>query len=203
MSTIQRQRVLWTGFPGSPGISTFYFTDAALSQAALGAFLAGVSAYLPPDVNLAVEATGDVLVAETGVLSGGWIGTNPSSNTGTGPVSHAAAAGFYVKWDTGTVLFGHHLRGKTYFVPCSDVNFSSQGNFDGTAASAISALAATFIAAHPGNLLVWSRPRAAVGAWTGPNGKLHKAVTARDGGTAPVENGTCMLLNAILTSRRD
>ena len=118
MTSIQRQRVVWTGFPGGPGLSTFYFTDAAASQSALRTFLSDMTLYLPPDVFMHVEPGGDVIDDATGVLTSVWAGTLLADLVGTGDASgYSCVSGFITRWETIAILAGRRLHGRTYFVP--------------------------------------------------------------------------------------
>ena len=85
MTQIQRQRVVWSGFKGGPGLSTFYFTDAASSQAALHDFFTGMLGSIPPDVHLHIEPGGDVLDDTNGTLLGVWAGTLQADMQGGAP----------------------------------------------------------------------------------------------------------------------
>lgn len=203
MTTIQRQRVEWSGFAGSPGISTFYFTDAASHQAALRTFLQSIRSLLPNTVTLNVQSGGDTFVVETGQLSGGWVGVGGDAILGIQGGPYAAPSGFEVRWDSNSVLFGRRGRGRTFFVPCAANALDIDGTLTSGAVLSVGNGARTLVAAVPANMQLWSRPRKATPAWTDVRGVLHPAKTARAGYIQPVATATVPDKAVVLRSRRD
>lgn len=204
MTAIQRQRVVWTGFPGGPGLSTFYFADAASSQGDLHAFLTAVSGSLPNDVTLTIQPGGDVIEDTTGALTAVWAGTFQAPITPAGSViGYAAPVGMLHRWETLTIRAGSRLRGRTYLVPVRSDAYQD----DGTILSAVLAgqvgAASTFVGAVTPNLLVWQRPRAASAAYVDGHGKSHKALASRLGSSAVVVTSSMPDKVVVLRSRRD
>lgn len=204
MTTIQRVRVLWTGFPGAPGISTFYFTDHSLQRASFGTFLEGVANSLPTDVLLTVPQTGDEIEAETGQLTGAWTAASvlaPIPGTASG--AYSAPSGFLINWNTETVIGGRRLRGRTFCVPATQAIYQSDGSITAAVVTGYAADAQTLLDVSSGNMLVWRRPREARVAYTDGQGRPHAAVAARAGAVAGITSATVPDMAAVLRSRRD
>ena len=89
MTAMQRQRVVWTGFKGAPGLTTFYFNDAAASQGAVHNFWSAMAVLLPSVVTISIEPGGDVIEDTTGALTGVWAGSLQA------PIVGGAVAGVY------------------------------------------------------------------------------------------------------------
>ena len=203
MASIERIRVAWTGFPGGPGISTFYALSGATAVAPISAFFQVLKTWLPIDIHTQVQSSGDVLESSTGALTGSWVGSGGgfAANDGQGPYS--AASGLTIRWDTGGIFSGRRLRGRTYIVPLVGSAFDTDGTPNSGVVASINVAAAALIAAVPGNLVVWQRPRPASLAWTDVHGRLHPAKTLRTGGEGSIILGTVVDKAAVLTSRRD
>lgn len=202
MVDIQRQRVRWSGFVGAPGISTFYFEDAAGHQSALKTFLDAIKTCLPSDVHMLIEPDGDVIDAATGDLTGAWTGTNEPESVGTESGGYAAPAGFQTRWNTGSIFNNHRVRGRTFWVPAASSVEQSDGSMVDSARATMETASNTFVAAVSGNLKVWVRPRRAQVAYTDGFGRPHGAITAADGASATVTSATVPDRLVILASRR-
>lgn len=204
MASIQRLRAVWTGFPGSPGLSNFYFTDAAASQGNLRAFFFAISGFLPPDVTVSVNPGGDVLDDATGTLTSVWAGTLQDPVVGSGPTEYAAPVGFLARWETLTIRSGSRLRGRTYLVPASSLTFNgTDGSIGELNLANIRAACFDFVGAVTPNMLVWQRPRAARAAYVDGYGKPVKALASRVGSSAVVTSSSVPDMAVVLRSRRD
>lgn len=203
MTTIDRIRVPWTGGRGGPGVSTFYALDGAAALAPLRTFFAYWTPLIVTGISWNFPGQGDTIVAETGVLSGTWAGTGQPVVVPTGgAANHSAATGAVVRWNTGAVLFGHRVVGRTFFVPGTKDLFD-----DGTINNAVlpdaGAAGNAMINAVPGNFVVWSRPFAGTPQWTDVHGRIHPAKAAHAGAVAPMVSATVPDLAVVLRSRRD
>jgi hypothetical protein len=80
MADINRVRVLWTGMPGAPGVSTHYLGVgvAAADLTAIRTFYNALITGLPNTLTLTVLGTGDKVDDETGELTGSWSATAPT-----------------------------------------------------------------------------------------------------------------------------
>lgn len=193
---IHRIRVAWTGFPGAPGVSTFYSLNPASDVPLLHGFFSTLENCLPADVTIQVEGSGDVLDETTGDLTGAWSTDIPEYIQGVVGGGYAAPAGVCIIWETGAIMDSSRLRGKTYIVPTAALVYQTDGSIDPSWMATITGAAASLAAES--NLVVWHRPRAARAA----DGS-RPAVTARSGGYASISGATVHDKIAVLTSRRD
>lgn len=203
MASLERLRVLWSGFKGAPGVSTFYFTDAVAMQGPLHAFLATLLDNMPPAVTLKIESSGDIISDVDGSLLGAWVGDNLPPSSGTVNGTFAGGAGFAVNWETGAIVGGSHVRGRTFFVPCASAALQGDGTVSDVLVNAIPGFVDTMLAGHAANMQIWQRPRLAAPAYSDRSGRVHPAITARNGGSAGVVSGSCPDLAVVLRSRRD
>lgn len=159
MADIQRMRATWDGFIGAPGLSTFYFVDAAAAQSAVRDFFTAVQSELPADVSVTVEGSGDTLDVATGTVTGVWSGTVPIPVSGTASGGYAAPAGQVVRWLTGS--FGSHgqITGRTFLVPTTSAAMAADGKVGAASTALVQAAADALVAAAADNYGVWSRPR--------------------------------------------
>lgn len=151
-----RVRVSWTGFPGAPGVSTFYEQSTITLPAKLRTFFEAIKAYLPSNVTLSYQSAGDIIEEASGGLGGDWSVTpTPANTTGTLGQVYAAPVGVVVNWRTGGIVNGHRVRGRTFLVPVQQD--TATGGPNPTAIAAIQAAAAALVVSAP-NMCVWSRP---------------------------------------------
>ena len=176
MVDISRVRATWTGFPGAPGVSTFYFasvTDADLNG--IAGFFNNLASRLPGDVHIQVAGDGDTLDEATGTLTGSWTGTAPGPTVGADGGGYSAPSGATVRWLTTFIHGGHRVNGRTFIVPFSGGSFATDGTLIPAAITQLQGAAAAFLAVAPANFQVWSRPRDATPAWTDVHGVTHAA----------------------------
>lgn len=187
MSNIAKIPVSWTGGPGGPGVSVFYSDAAAtIPTGALGTFFNAVKTLIPSPITWTIPNTGDIVDSSTGTLVGSWTqGTSTVVSASGSGSSYAAGSGAVVRWNTGGIVNGRRVRGRTFFVPVVGAIYSS-GRILGTQVAVFQAAANALVASSGPDLRIWHRPTAHVG------GSAH-AVTA-----AFVPD-----LAAVLRSRRD
>lgn len=158
MADIVRVRVEWNGLTGLPGISTFYVgtTDADISE--LVTFFTAIRGVFPTGLTWTIPSTGDVLTAETGVLTGTHIFTGSGSVTGNGGnLAYAAGVGLRVRWLTGAVVDGRRVVGTTFLTHLLSSNYDTSGTIDDTDRGVIQTAASAFVASgSPWG--VWHRP---------------------------------------------
>lgn len=189
MANINRVRVALGGFPGAPGVSTFYATEVVALRAALNALYVGWCGSFPNVVTWTIETVGDIIDPLDGNLVGTWNDSTPFYGTGLGGTgAYAAPAGIVANWNTGSVLDGHRLTGRTFMVPIMPGTFQNDGTIDSTSLASLRALCTTFVGATAGNFVVWHRPR---------------VTPARAGGYSVVTGSTVNDRVAVLRSRRD
>lgn len=204
MASLDRVRVKWVGtFTGQPGVSTFYFLDAAAHLSHLKDLYGLILNYIPTDVTILVENAGETIESTTGDAVGSWTGTDPGAAPGADSGTYAAPLGALFQWNTDTYLSGRRLRGRTYIVPLGASAFDADGNLDNGFLGVARGAAASQLALFAGDLVVWQRPRPAFPSWTDKYGRFHSAVAARGGGYAAATSSAMPDFAAVLRSRRD
>jgi hypothetical protein len=184
-------------------VSTFYAADANVAQEAIKAMFTTLNPDLPSATAITVAAAGDIIRDTDGQLVGGWVGDTLTPQGGGDTGGYNAAAGFQIKWLTAAFLDGSRVVGRTYFVPASRTCFDTAGNVIAATRTRAAGAGSVLAFAVPGNLCVWRRPRAAVPAWTGPDGRLHPAIAARAGVAVPITGCEVPAKAVVLRSRRD
>lgn len=198
MANVNRVRAAFEGFPGGPGVSTFYCLNPEAFLPVLRGWLQDFAGYLPLTVGVQVEATGDIIDSISGVLTGTWNAALPERVNGAATGSYAAPAGVCVNWLTGTVLDGHRLRGRTFMVPLGGSTFDGDGTLNAVALAGIRLSSSNFVTAAAANLVVWHRPILA-----GTLNAAGQPVAPRAGGHAVVTSSRVLDKVAVLRSRRD
>lgn len=190
MATILRVRTSFAGtMPGLPYLGTFYFaslgdpiTEAASAVTATGTFWNAVDAQFPdelswsvqPDVAFINEVNGELVQLVTVAAPPSGVGTQTDEFL---PTANQAL----LTWNTGQVVGGRLLKGKT-FVPGITEAQVSNGALMSFYRTVVNNAAAALIADVSTSLMVWSRK----------NG-TSRAATA----------GTTATKVAVLRSRRD
>lgn len=153
---MRRVRIPWNTGAGGAGLSTFYTLDSVDATVELNTFWNAVKAVVSDTVNFSVPSNGDVLDAATGALTGAWTGGTAGTYTGTSHGAYAAGCGAFIKWNTGIVVNGHRVKGRTFIAPILSAGY----DVDGTIASGYLSIiqnAATTLAGS-GKIYVWHRP---------------------------------------------
>ena len=194
--TIDRIRCTWTGFPGAPGVSTFYSLAATADITTLHGFFQNIKPDLPADVTIEVPTSGDIIDETTGELTGGWSGGSGGTSTGEDSGTYPAPVGAAVTWETGVVMDAHRLRGRTFIVPLAGFSYGTDGTIDSAVLATLRGAAASLLTGT--QFVVWHRPRAARAA----DGS-RKAITYRAGGYASWSGSSVKDEAVVLRSRRD
>jgi len=185
---MQRVRVTWTGFPGAPGVTTFYCSNSWATQLAdIRTFFEALKPQIPVNVTITYPSSGDDVDPVTGDIIGSWAQTAPAPTVGTSAVVYAAPVGLVAHWNTNGIVAGRRVRGRTFVVP-----MVSNSSTDGTPSAAqvlVVVNAAAALAAHSPGLVVWRRPNPL------------SSVTA--GSEHPVVSSTVPDKYVVLRSRRD
>ena len=200
---VHRVHVEWSGFPGGPGLSTFYVTDGPTAVGPISSFFSSFSRDLPVDVHINVPASGDVLDPITGLISGVWAGGTPTPSAGADAAGYNAAGGAMIKWVTAGIVRGHRVRGRTFIVPLGGDLYQTDGTLDNGVRDGILLSATNLVAALSPNLFVWSRPRKATPQWTDVRGRVHAAKLASVGEVFPIIGAVVPDKSVVLRSRRD
>jgi hypothetical protein len=157
MTTIARLRVNWSGTPGGPGVSTFYFAASEATVAPFETFFNSVGAVVPTIVSWSSDGVVDLIDDATGALLGtaGLSGGFTANASGGG--NYSAPVGGLIRWDTGTVLGGKRFRGRTFIVPLEAARYDADGSLASGTVGVLAAAAAALLVAVP-TLAVWHRP---------------------------------------------
>ena len=200
---VHRVHVNWSGFPGGPGLSTFYVTDGPTAVGPISSFFTSIRNYLPVDVHIDVPASGDVLDPITGLISGVWGGGTPTPSVGNDNAGYNAAGGAMVKWSTAGIVRGHRVRGRTFLVPLGGDLYQADGTLDNGVLAGILQFAGSLVTALSPNMFVWSRPKKATPQWTDVRGRVHPAKLASVGEVFPIIAASVPDKSVVLRSRRD
>lgn len=115
--TMGRIRVSWTGFPGAPGVNTFYATDPLSAVGPLHTFYDAIKTLLPANVTIQVPGDGDEINDANGALVGTWTTTAPAAVVGGPGSSYSAPVGTVVDFLTNTVIGRRRVMGRSFIVP--------------------------------------------------------------------------------------
>lgn len=140
------------------GTTTTGEVGAAL--AAARTFWAAIAARLPNDVSLSFPGPLDIFSLDGTLVGSTPASSVPSAVAGTSGGVYSAPSGAKIIWETGQIVGGRRLRGRSYIVPIAGDQYDADGtlasdfiNAVGTAATALRVALAT--AGLP--LTVWSR----------------------------------------------
>lgn len=189
----------YRGFTGEPGYCRFNFqelVDPTAVQAAhsgIRQFFIGISSlvkttwtFTPPSVCQHYDVTTGDLNQEVTIPTPG----AAQPGTGLATSTYSGGTGAVVQWQTGAVLNGRKVRGRTFLVPLI-LSFESDGTLIASVITTITAAATTFRTTSGYTFAIYHRGPEAGG--TGPVGS--SAIVPVIGNTVPDRS-------AILRSRR-
>ncbi len=162
-AVMNRVRTLWTGVAGAPWYTNMYFTDTAVitdaqdAVNAVGTFWSALSGNIVNTVAYTVQGAVARIQTTDGQLVGAWACT-PVTSAGTAAVDQLPRqVQGLVRWETGTVVSGRFLRGRT-FIPGLGETLNNPGGVPSPTLVALFGTAGAALIADTGNeLLVWSR----------------------------------------------
>lgn len=158
-TTLGRIRVSWLGFPGAPGVSTFYATDPLSLTGPLHTFFGAVAGLLPTDVSIVFPASGDMIDDGTGNLVGQWTQAAQTTVVGSSATVYGAPMGMVAEWLTGTIVGKRRLQGKTFIVPVTaSSNTATGAPLAGSITALSNAAAALVTASSAAGWRIWHRP---------------------------------------------
>ncbi len=146
-----------TGVVG-PGLMTFYAAGGAPSPGPIKNFLSALVDDFPTDVTFTVPNDGDLLDEATGELTGTWTGSGGGAVTGAGTGNYILGAGGVLKWTTGGLFRGRHVRGRTFLVPLVAADFDADGRILAARVTGIVNAASNYMLNQDPPLGIWSRP---------------------------------------------
>lgn len=182
-----RYRVTWTGFSGSPYVSTFFAdgdgtgTGPEDFRDALNTFLTTVDTGLSNALAWQLDPEVDVMDLD-GTVTGSVSVTAAGASGGTSGQQLPHANQLLLRLRTGSFVGGRELRGKLYIPGTMSADTDSTGNPTTARINTVNAAAAALVTDSAGGWSVWSRKSA-----------------ARSG----ISSATCAPFMAVLRSRRD
>ena len=195
--SIMRVRFQISGLEGLPGLHTTYWTgasstpiqaDATDVSARVRAFWNSLASTIASGTLVNPVLGVDLIDESDGSLVGGLSSGTLTTVSGTGTGSLPSATMLLLKLQTGVVVNGRRLQGRSFIGPLGTPS-NSGGNPTGAANTALLTAAAFFdTGATASKLVVWHRP-------TDPG--------AINGSTSPVVSYGTKTEFAVLRSRRD
>lgn len=159
-TTLGRIRISWLGFPGAPGVSTFYATDPLSLTAPLHTFFAAIAGLMPTDVSIVFPGTGDNIDDASGQLVGQWSQAAQATVPGTSATVYKAPVGLCADWLTGTIIGKRRLQGRTFIVPVSSASDTATGAPLAASITTLSNAAAALVTAGTAaGWRMWHRPK--------------------------------------------
>lgn len=198
---MSRFRVDWTGFPGGPGISTFYNAGGLSDNAfvtSLHDLFDQVKSHIPNTVTWTFPSSSDQIDEATGDLLGSSPLTQPANVVGGDLNVYAAPVGIEMRWNTGSVVASHRVVGRTFFVPAGNDADGSGGAPSSGYLATFQTAASAFVALAGTGFVIWARPfpgRPAAGT--------KPAVPARPGSFHRVTSAQVPDKFVVLRGRRD
>lgn len=158
MATLNRYQIPWTGITALPGLSVFYSTGGSDATANLVTFFNAIKAIFPTGCSWSVLNSGDTIDDATGTITGTWTGVGGAVVSSTTAGSYPAGTGAYVNWQTGAIVNGRRLKGRTFLCPLLTSVFDTNGTITTPNLTLIGGAATTL--ATVGVMRVWHRPTA-------------------------------------------
>jgi len=160
MTTLIKQRVVWTGTGVVGGGLSIFFFDVASSgsTAALRAWFATIMQIVPVGTSVQVENAGDTIDDATGTIVGTWSDGTAQSIPGTGTGVWAHGVGLRVSWLTGGVTNGRRVRGSTFIVPMNAASYGTDGTIENAVLGAQQGAAQQFHDTMTSSHRIWTRP---------------------------------------------
>lgn len=189
MTHIYKVTSRWTGWPGGPGYTNFYFGSVSSSLPTdLSNFWNQVVAYVPTGITVQADSSGYVIEDSTGLAVGTWSTAASTARSGSSTGAYAGPAGACMTWRTSTVnAKGHLIKGRTFLVPLGANALATNGGLATGCQNALQVAAAAVIGmADP--FRIFRRPTTKGGA---------------DGTSAEVTSVTVPSFMVTLRSRRD
>lgn len=160
MTTLHRLVINWTG-PQVVGsaVTVLHFSGSDNSAPPVGAVEQAFwshSSLFPTGVTITVPNSGDSIDDRTGQLTGVWTATGGAAVSGTGNAKAARGVGACIGWETGGIVNGRKLRGRTFLVPLTTDAYDTDGTLLPTALQNVMDTANAIQASGP--LAIWHRP---------------------------------------------
>jgi hypothetical protein len=159
----------WTGGPSSPGLTVMNVGDLTpftlANITAVKNFWDALAGIIPTAYSIQVDPVVERHNTETGALVGTEVaGTAPAPTVGTYALAWGAGVGCRISWQTGAVVNGHRVQGRTYIVPVGVASLQSDGTIAAATITTVQNAATALISAlgsAGGVLSVYTAPREA------------------------------------------
>jgi hypothetical protein len=137
-------------------VSIFFSQFGTDVTVELGTYFQAIKAIFPSAVSWNIPSSGDVIDEVTGQITGAWTGGTAASIAATAAGTYAAGTGCYVRWQTGGIVGGRRVKGRTFLVPISGGLYQSDGTIADATLATLNTAANTLAAT--GKLNIWHRP---------------------------------------------
>jgi len=155
----------WTGFSGAPGYTVLHFnvaedpSDVSAIAAAVAGFFGDLAALIP--TNTTITYPGEMTIHNDGGTLTGATSVNvvPAPTDCTGTAAYSAVSGARVTWETGSIVAGRRIRGRSFLVPLVVTQYSNDGTLTPFCVTSLQAAGTDMIAALTAagcQLVVWS-----------------------------------------------
>jgi hypothetical protein len=179
MPNINRVRCAWTNFPGAPGLSTFYLADGSTDVTAIKTFFNAFKDDLPQGTVVTIPQAGDQIDVGTGKIVGSWSGTGGGTALSVPAASaFSGSSGAMVRWQTGSVINGHRLSGRTYVVPIRGSDYDTNGSLSSAFTTTLQNAANALLGTLGANFLVYHRPQNTTPSNPGSPGSVAAVTSA-------------------------
>lgn len=191
-----RVRTVLSGWPGGPGLATFYFAYQTTGSGAASApdvvarvraFWLACAALFPSSFSAQVQANVDDLDPTNGALVGSFAGGAPTAVAGSnGTQYNAFPAMLLLRENTGTIVAGRRVVGRSFIGPVAGSVDTNGSPTPANLTTLVSAATGMFTGSTTAVSVVWQRPK-----------------PTRPGAVWTISNFTAAPYFAILRSRRD
>jgi hypothetical protein len=164
---IMRIRTVIQGIQGLPGLSTVYAKGAAATPvnadgtdmlARVRAFWLPLAGSMPTGVTVSVNGQVDIINEADGSLAGSLSLASPAAVNGSGGSALPIAAAIVLQEQTGVIIAGRRLRGRSFISPVSTGTSTNGFVANATGATIIAAALTTLTGATTSAPVVWHRP---------------------------------------------
>ena len=197
MANVLKYQVAWSGWPGQPGLSTFYFAPSVTDFTPVRTFFEAIKSHLVNGTQYAYPSVCDVLDVDTGKVVGVQTVTSLSPTTSTATTQqYSGATGSMVRWITNGFVNGNRVAGRTFLIPLPSTEFNTSGSIATASQTAFQAAATALITAMNPGFLIYARP------FPGRNEPGKPVIPARLGTVWPVQSSVVPNLAYVQRSRR-
>lgn len=156
MGNLLRVRCPWTGAVVGGGVSTFYIDAGFTDVSDIKDFFTACSPFLPSSAVISVPNNADTIDEFTGALTGNVALTGSGTVTGGGNSAYSAGVGAFINWNTGAVVNGRMLKGRTFIAPLGQGFASTDGTLNDSTRASLDVAALALVSSAL--ISIWHRP---------------------------------------------